>query len=157
VRHVVLLVSPRLGWTRALARALELARQAQATLVAVAVVPESDIEELARTLTDVAFVGEKLSADVAEHVRQEQETLAQEMLRHIEEEGRAHGVAVVTEIARTELHDAAESALARYAPECFVVAVPKRPWHEKLWGRTRAIDWPEDFAGTLETVEEEGS
>ncbi len=153
----MLLVSPRLGWTRALARALELARQAQATVVAVAVVPESDSVELARTLTDVAFVGEKLSADVAENVRREQETLAQEVLRRIEEEARSRGIPIVTEIALTELNEAAESALARYAPECLVVAVPRRPWHEKLWGRARALDWAEDFGGAIETVEEEGS
>lgn len=154
---VVLLLSPNFGCSRALERALAAARQAGSPLVAVAVIPESQTAALAATLTDVAFVGEKLSSGVVEQIRAEQEALAAGVLRTVRERAQAAGVSVVTEVSPQELREAAEDALTRYLPDTIVIAVPERPWIEKLWGRDHALDWVDDLSCHVHIVEEERS
>lgn len=155
--HVLLLLSPRYPFSRSLARAIELARKNNASLVAVAVIPDSQVAALATTLSDVGFVGEKLSGDVVDHVRAELEGLAEEQLRSVHQQATAAGIPVVTHVVAAELFEAAEQMISRYAVQTVVVAIPARPWFEKLWGRGRTLDWVEELGCPVETVEEERS
>ncbi len=155
--HVLLLISPRFGFTRSLARAMELARKNQASLVVAAVIPDSQVAALATTLSDAAFVGEKLSADVVDHLRTELEALAKEQLRSVHEQALAAGVPVVTHVVAAEPMEVAEQMISRYAVKTVVVAIPARPWFEKLWSRSGTLDWTEELGCPVEMVEEERS
>ncbi|GIW43818.1 MAG: hypothetical protein KatS3mg077_1100 [Candidatus Binatia bacterium] len=154
MNHVLLLVSPRFGFARSLARALEIAREHRAALVAVAVISDADVAALASTLTDVAFVGEKLSAEVAQQIREEQESLAQEQLRSVRRQAEDAGVPVVTRVIVGEPFEAVEQTMAQYPIQWVILAVPPRPWIEKLWGYERKPDWIGELGCCVETVEE---
>lgn len=154
MNHVMLLISPRFGFTRSLARALEIAREQRAALIAVAAISDTDAAALASTLTDVAFVGEKLSTDVAEQVREEQESLAREQLQLVQQQAQDAGVPVVTRVISGEPLEAVEQTLEQYPTQWVVVAVPARPWIEKLWGQERVPDWVGELGCSVETVEE---
>lgn len=126
-------------------------------LLVVAAIPDSQLEALAATLSDVAFVGEKISADVAENLRAELEGLANEQLELVRQQAAAAGVPVITHVVAAEPLEAAEQMMSRYTVHAVVVAVPPRPWFEKLWSRGQAVDWGEELGCPVETVEEERS
>ena len=140
---------------RAVQRALALAKQSQAALFAVLVLPARHLEALAGQLIDSGFVGEKLSEDVIEHVRCEQLAMAEEVFRLVREAAAREGVEVVTEVVEGELGDACEWALTHASSIVrAVVPVPARAWFERFWRKSESLDWAQDLGCEVEQVEE---
>ncbi|MCX8072533.1 MAG: hypothetical protein N3C12_08790 [Candidatus Binatia bacterium] len=157
MNYILLLFSPQYGCARSLERALQLAREQKAGVAVVAVISDAGLAELATTLSNVAFVAEKLSADVAEHLRSELEGLAKEQLAAAERQAKATGIPVTTHVIHAQPLEAAEQMMKQYPISQMIVAIPQRPWFEKLWGRDRALEWIDEVWCPVEAIEEERS
>jgi nucleotide-binding universal stress UspA family protein len=151
---VLLLLTPESRPNRALDRAIQRAKEQQAVLLAVVVLPGRHLDELAEQLIDRGFVGEKLSEEVIEHVRQEQHAVAEEILASVREKAEREGVVVETQVIEGELPEACEAAQARFSSVHTVLPVPARAWFERLWRRAEEPSWAEDLGCRVEAVEE---
>lgn len=154
MKAVLLVLSPESLPNRALQRACALAKQLQATLFAVVVLPARHLEALAGQLIDSGFVGEKLSEDVLEHVRREQFAMAEELLHDVREAAAGQGIEVVTEVVEGDPRDACEWGLTRASIVRAVVPVRARAWLERFWRRRESLDWAQDLECEIEQVEE---
>ncbi len=151
---VLLLLTPESQPGLALQRALERAKESHAVLYAAVVLPARHLDELAGQLMDHGFIGEKLSEDVIEHVRQEQVALANEVLARVREAAARAGVEVETQVIEGEPWEACEAASTRFSIAHAVLPVPARAWFERWWRKPRAPAWAEDLGCNVETVEE---
>lgn len=142
MKNVLLITSPLADAPKAVAYALRRAQAIGAGLVAVAVLDADLTSRLVTTLTNVGFVGEKVSEDVAQALAREQRAQADSLLHHIAEQAKNAGIAFTPLIEEADPREWCGRVAAQYAVQSVVLVAEKRSWLTRLLSGAAALKLP---------------
>jgi hypothetical protein len=140
--NVLLVVAPGYEAPRATAYALERARQANGRLIALAVLDPEAHHAVAKTLSDVGFVGERVSEDVVEALEGERRTFAEEQLRQIGEAAAREGVSFSGLVEEGEPTEVCERVARAHGVGFAVLVAEKRSWVTRFLSRSAPVRLP---------------
>lgn len=155
MKNVLLVTSPVTDAPRAVAYALRRAKEIGGGLLALAILDPSLTQRVATTLTDVGFVGEKVSEDVADTLAREQRTQAETLLNQIAEQAKTDGVAFTPLIEAGDPSEVCSRIVDTGNVQCAVLVAEKRSWLTRLLSHSAPVKLPA-LAGCEVKVMEEG-
>jgi len=125
---VLLLLEPMSDTPRAVAYALDRARELGAQLVAIVVIDPQLSGRVTRKLEDAGLVGEKLSESVVGCLERDQRNQGARMLEGLAAAARQQGTAATTFLEEGELNEVVSRCCAGHEIKVAVVAAEKRSW-----------------------------
>jgi nucleotide-binding universal stress UspA family protein len=142
MRNVLLVTSPLTEAKNATAYALERAKAIGGGLVALAVLDPEVSQRVASTLTNVGFVGEKISDSIVDTLAREQRAQAEALLREVGELAAKAGVPYTPLIEQGDPSEVCARAVETHDVLCAVLVAEKRSWLTRLLARGAAVKLP---------------
>ena len=140
--NVLLIMSPLADAPNAVAYALRRAKETGAGLVAVAVLDPDLTRRLSTTLTNVGFVGEKVSEDVARALAREQRTHAESLLRQIAQQAESAGVEFTPLLEEGDPVEWWGRVASQHDVHAVVLVAEKRSWLTRLLSGAATLKLP---------------
>ncbi|MFQ5664988.1 MAG: universal stress protein [Candidatus Binatia bacterium] len=146
MNNVLLVTSPGRDVSKAITYALQRAREIDGSLVALAVLDPERPRRIARTLTNVGFVGEKVSDSVVDTVAREQQAQADTLLKEIAARARDAGITCTSLIEEGDPSEVCSRIIQTHNVRAAVLVAEKRSWLTRFLSRAAAVKLPA-FAG----------
>jgi nucleotide-binding universal stress UspA family protein len=142
MKHVLLVTSPVTDAPRAVAYALERAQALGHGLLALAVLDPEVTQRVAATLTDVGFVGDRVSDSVMHTLAREQRAQAERLLKEIGARAAAAGVAYTPLIEEGDPSEVCDRVITQYAVESAVLVAERRSWLSRFLSHSAPLRLP---------------
>lgn len=142
MNNVLLVTSPVVDAPKAVAYALRKAQETGAGLVALAVLDPELSQRVATTLTNVGFVGDKVSDSVLETLTREQHAQAEALLREIGTQAARAGVAFTPLIEDGDPSEVCSRIIETHCVRSAVLVAEKRSWLTRFLSRAAAVKLP---------------
>lgn len=152
--NVLLVTSPAIDAPNALAYALRRAKELGAGLVGLAVLDPDVTQRVAAALSNVGFVGEKVSESVVDTLAREQRTQAEALLKRIAEEAGRAGIAFTALVEEGDPGEVCGRVIRTHRVQAAVLVAEKRSWLTRFLSRSAAVRLP-SLAGCEVKVMEE--
>lgn len=152
---ILLLLSSAVAAPKSTRVALDRAVRKKADLVILVALPRDAVLELAGTLTDEAFVGDRLSDEVVDALRREQRSQAEDLLRSIMEQANKERVNVTTLVEIGEPSELCGRVVAAHNIDQVILPAHRRSWLARWWSPSAHSDWLKVLGCEVEVVEEE--
>lgn len=140
--HVLLLLSAEIDAPNAVAYAIGRAQEIGGGLIAVAILDAKLTERVASTLANVGFVGEKVRESVMETLQREQRVQAEDLLNHIEEQARKHGIAFQSTIEEGDPGEVCAALVRQHDVVTAVLVAEKRSWLTRFLSLSAPMNLP---------------
>jgi nucleotide-binding universal stress UspA family protein len=140
--NVLLVVPAGKEPQRAVAAAIEMAKQRGGTLVVLAILDPSMPAYAASTLTDLAFMGEEVTDQVSATIAREYRTCASALLHAVTERAKKEGVAVSPLIEQGDTGDICRRVIRTYHIGITLLVAEKRSWLTRLLSHRAAVQMP---------------
>ena len=111
-------------------------------LVALAVLDPDLTRRVATTLTNVGFLGEKVSDGVMETLAREQRAQAETLLKQVEEQAAREGVACTPLIEEGDPSEICARVIRAHGVESAVLVAEKQSWLTRFLSRSAAVKLP---------------
>jgi nucleotide-binding universal stress UspA family protein len=156
IKNVLLVVPPDMAPHRACGEAIAAAKRLGGALIAVIVLDPNEPGRVASSL-DSAFVGEKVSDQIAELLAREQRSRAEEVLEEIKRQAESSQVAFEGLIEEGDPTDVCSRIIrSRGVAEALLVA-EKRSWLTRFLSRSAAVRLPHLSGCVVRVMEEDGA
>lgn len=142
MKNVLLVVAPGYDAPNAVAYALGRARDAGGGLVALGILDPEAHARVAATLTDSAFVGERVSENLIEALEKEQRGLVEAQVRQVAEEATGQGVACTPLVEQGEPSEVCRRVVAGHGIGVAVLVAEKRSWVTRFLSRSAPVRVP---------------
>ena len=142
MKNVLLVTHPHADAPNAIRYALRRAQELGGSLVALMVLDPELTRRVATTLTDVGFVGEKVSDNVVEALVREQQAQAQALLSQIAEQAKTECVAVIPLIEAGDASEICGRIIETYEVQAAVLVAEKRSWLTRFLSRSASVKLP---------------
>ncbi|GIW41205.1 MAG: hypothetical protein KatS3mg076_1782 [Candidatus Binatia bacterium] len=142
MKNVLLVTSPDAEAPKALAYALERAKETGGELVALAVLDPEVVRRLETTLAQVGFVGEKVSDRVVETVLREKRARAEAHLRQVAETATKEGVRCRVLVEQGDPSEICGRVIRSEGIGLAVLVAEKPSWLTRLLARSTAVPLP---------------
>jgi nucleotide-binding universal stress UspA family protein len=152
--NVLLVIPPTIRPRAALDNALDLAAQANGSLIALVLLDPSETARIAASL-DSAFMGERVSDRVIEVLAGEQRSQAEATLAEIAARAQARGVPFVPLIEEGDPDTVCGKVIRTRDVGAAVLVVEKRSWLSRILSRSAAVQLPAMANCTLTVMEED--
>jgi hypothetical protein len=152
---ILLLLSPAVAAPKSTQAALDRAAKNRTDLVVLVALPREAVLELAGTLTDEAFVGDRLSDEVVDALRREQRSQAEHLLRSIIEQAKKKAINVTTLVEVGEPNEICARVVAAHNIAHVILPAHRRSWLARWWSPSAHTDWLKVLGCEVEVVEEE--
>lgn len=140
--NVLLLISLEVEAPNAIAYSIQRAREIGGGLVAVAVLDPNLTQRVATTLANVGFVGEKVNESVMDTLAREQRLQALQLLNHIEEQARNHGITFLGMVEEGDPSDICAPIVRQHDVVAAVLVAEKRSWLTRFLARSAPMNLP---------------
>ena len=140
---------------RAIAAAIEIAKQRGGILVVLAVLDPSVPAYAASTLTDLAFMGEEVTDQVSDTIAREYRTCASTLLHAIAERAKKDGVAVTPIIEQGDTGEICRRVIGTHHIGIAVLVAEKRSWLTRFLSRSAAVQVPALSGCEVRVMEED--
>lgn len=140
--NVLLLISPEIEAPNAIAYSLQRASEIGGGLVAVATLDPKLTQRVAATLANVGFVGEKVNESVTDTLSREQRLQAEQLLNHIEEQARNHGIAFQGMVEEGDPSEVCAPIVRQHDVVAAVLVAEKRSWLTRFLSRSAPMNLP---------------
>jgi len=152
--NVLVLVPPDRQVTRAIAAALDLASERRAGLMAAVVIDVDASDRLSDRMTDVGFLGEKMTGQVSETLAREHRVRGEALLAEIAEQARARGIECRTSIEAGDPGEVCRHLIATADVVAAIIVAEKRSWIARILTGGQPLQ-PPALGGCEVTVVEE--
>jgi nucleotide-binding universal stress UspA family protein len=142
MKNVLLVIVPGYEAPNAVAYAIDRARNLGGELIALAVVDPSTHQRVATALSDVGFVGERVSEDVMEALEKEQRGFADLQLAQVRAEAERAGVPVSVRIEAGDPGEVTPRICTRHQVALVVLVAEKRSWVTRFLSRSTPVKLP---------------
>lgn len=129
---VLLLMPPDRQVTGAIAKALDLAAERDARLVAAVVVDEDAGERLSSRIADRGVLGDGVTDRIAEAVEREHRIRAEALLREVADQARTRGLTCTTLVETGDPSAVCRRLVATERASVAVVVVERRSWLARM-------------------------
>jgi hypothetical protein len=140
---------------RAIAAAIEIAKQRGAILVALAVLDPSVPTYAANTLTDLGFMGEEVTDHVSDTIAREYRTCASTLLHAVAESAKKEGVAVTPIIEEGDTGEICRRVIRTHHIGIAVLVAEKRSWLTRFLSHSAALQLPALSGCEVRVMEED--
>jgi nucleotide-binding universal stress UspA family protein len=134
--------------------ALDAARRAGGSLIAVAILDPAETARIAARL-DSAFMGEEVSDRIVEVLAREQRLRAERLLDEIGTRARGAGIAFVPLIEEGDSEEVCSRLLRTHQIDAAVLAVERRSWLARFLSRSAKVDIRALAGCEVKVIEEE--
>ena len=142
MKNVLLVTSPVNDGPNAVAYALRRAAEIGGGLVALAVLDPDMTQRVAATLTNIGFVGEKVSESVMRTLEREQRAQAEALLKHIGEQAAQQGVPYTSLVEEGDPSEICARIIRSHSVESAVLVAEKRSWLTRFLSRSASVNLP---------------
>jgi len=155
-RQNVLLVIPagKEPW-HAIAGAIDLARQRDASLVALVVIDPNLPTYAASSLTDVGFMGEEVGEQVSEAIVREYRACAEALLHVLAERAKKESVVVTPIIEQGDIGEICRRVIRTHQVGTAVLVAEKRSWLTRFLSHSAAVQLPALAGCEVHVMEED--
>lgn len=140
---------------RAIATAIELARQRGGALVVLAVLDPGVPAYAASTLTDVGFMGEEVSEQVSDAIAREHRSCAAALLHAVAERAKKKGVTVTPIIEQGDIGEICSRVIRTHQVGIAVLVAEKRSWLTRFLSHSAAVHLPALSGCEVRVMEED--
>jgi hypothetical protein len=155
MKNVLLVTAAGTAGPRAVAAAIELAKQRGGFLVVLAVLDPGMPTYAASTLTDLAFMGEEVTDQVSNTLVREYRASAATLLHAVAERAKKEGVAVTPVIEQGDTGEICRRLVRTHAVGIAVLVAEKRSWLARLLSHRAAVRLPALSGCEVRVMEED--
>jgi Universal stress protein family len=142
MKNVLLVTSPLNEAPQAIAYAVQQAKDLGGELIALAVLDPDLTRRIATTLTNVGFLGEKVSNGVMDTLAREQRGQAEALLKRVGDEAARQGVACTPLIEEGDPSEVCSRVIRSHGVESAILVAEKRSWLTRFLSRSAAVRLP---------------
>lgn len=142
MKNVLLVVVPGHDSPNAVDYALRRAAELGGSLVALAVLDPEAHRRVATALTDVGFVGERVSEDVVETLEKERRDFAVTQVQQVAEEARRRGIECSTVVEEGDPSEVCARVVASNHVVAAVLVAEKQSWVTRFLSRSAPVKLP---------------
>lgn len=142
MKNVLLVIVPGYEAPNAVAYAIGRARDLGGELIALAVLDPATRQRLATALSDVGFVGERVSGDVVEALEKEQRGFAELQAAQVRAEAERAGVPVTVLVEAGDPSEVAPRICARHQVALAVLVAERQSWVTRFLSRSAPVKLP---------------
>ena len=151
---VLLLVPPNRDSPTALREALALAKSRGSRLLIAVILDPETTERVSAALTEVGFMGEKVSDSVRDTLARAYRTQAQELVQQLAEQARAQGVAAEPLVEEGDPSDICQRLVVTRGIDVAILVAERHSWLTRLLAR-ETIRLPHLSGCEVRVMEEE--
>jgi len=154
MKNVLLVIAPGHEAPKATERALQRATEVGGGLVVLAVLDPDEHARVATALSDVGFVGERVSEDVVDALEKERRVFAEMQVQQVAEEARRRGIECTAVVEEGDPNRVCARVAAAHGVVAVVLVCEKRSWMTRFLSRSAPVKLPVLAGFDVEVMED---